>query len=131
MHLKLKQHYFPSTIELGRSFVQPDYQPSAESRKGLFSLDNLWDGLGALVTDNPEMNYFFGKITMYPQYNVEARDLILYFLRKYFSDKNKLVYPHEALELETPIEFLSKQFDGGSYEKDYKILVHLVPLQER
>ena len=68
----IKKHYFPYTIELGRSFVQPDYQPYQGSRNGIFSLDNLWDGLGALIVDNPEMKYFFGKITMYPSFNAEA-----------------------------------------------------------
>lgn len=55
------KNYLPRTIELGRSFVQPKYQPSAENRKGLFSLDNLWDGLGAIVIDNPDINYFLGR----------------------------------------------------------------------
>lgn len=73
--------YLPFTIELGRSFVQPEYQPSANNRKGLFSLDNLWDGLGALFIINPDVKYFFGKITMYNHYNAESRDLILYFLK--------------------------------------------------
>jgi len=92
----------------------------------MYALDNIWNGLGAILVLNPDVKYYFGKITMYPQYNIEARDLILYFLRKYFGDKNNLVYPHEAIALETPVDFLSGQFNGGSYEKDYKILVHLV-----
>ena len=49
------------TIELGRSFVQPEYQPSSGNRKAIFSLDNLWDGLGALVVDHPEIKYFLEK----------------------------------------------------------------------
>ena len=44
---KFVKEYIPHTIELGRSWVQPAYQPSVSNRKGLFSLDNLWDGLGA------------------------------------------------------------------------------------
>ena len=62
-------NYLPYTIELGRSFVQPEYQPMVNSRKGMFSLDNLWDGLGALVVDNPDIKYFFGKVTMYLHFN--------------------------------------------------------------
>lgn len=123
---KFIEEYLPHTIELGRSFVQPNYQPTVNLRKGMYALDNIWNGLGAILIQNPDVRYYFGKITMYPHYNIEARDLILYFLRKYFSDKNNLVYPHEALALETPVEFLSEQFNGGSYEKDYKILVQLV-----
>src|ERR1035437_515485 len=58
------KNYAPVTIELGRSFVQPEYQPSEHFRKGLFSLDNLWDGLGALIEGNPDVKYFSGKVTM-------------------------------------------------------------------
>jgi len=123
---KFIEEYLPYTIELGRSFVQPNYQPTVNLRKGMYALDNIWNGLGAILVLNPDVKYYFGKITMYPQYNIEARDLILYFLRKYFGDKKNLVYPHEAIALETPVDFLSGQFIGGSYEKDYKILVHLV-----
>ena len=76
--------YLPQTIELGRSFVQPGYQPSSGNRKGIFSLDNLWDGLGALVVDNEEIKYFFGKVTMYLDYPKQARDFILTFIGHYF-----------------------------------------------
>lgn len=78
--------YLPYSIELGRSFVQPLYQRNA-SRKGLFSMDNLWDGLGAVVMQNPEVKYLFGKVTMYPSFNKEARNIILAFLRTIFPDK--------------------------------------------
>jgi hypothetical protein len=123
---KFIDEYLPYTIELGRSFVQPNYQPTVNLRKGMYALDNIWNGLGAILIQNPDVKYYFGKITMYPHYNVEARDLILYFLRKYFGDNNNLVYPHEPLALETSVAFLSEKFNGGSYDKDYKILVHLV-----
>nr|HMT30423.1 GNAT family N-acetyltransferase [Bacteroidia bacterium] len=72
---KFINDYVPWTIELGRSFVQPRYQPSSENRKGLFSLDNLWDGLGAIVVDHPHIKYFFGKVTMYLHFNPVARDM--------------------------------------------------------
>jgi hypothetical protein len=61
--------YLPYTIELGRSFVQPFYQPTYNIKRGMYSLDNLWDGLGAIIVDNPDTKYFFGKITMYPSFN--------------------------------------------------------------
>ncbi|HKC69681.1 MAG TPA: GNAT family N-acetyltransferase [Bacteroidia bacterium] len=86
-------NYLDQTIELGRSFVQPSYQPGEQFRKGLFSLDNLWDGLGAIIVDNPDCNYFFGKVTMYTHFNKEARDMILAFMKYYFPDKENLVKP--------------------------------------
>ncbi len=123
------EEYLPHTIELGRSFVQPNYQPTVNLRRGMYALDNVWNGLGAILMQNPDVKYYFGKITMYPRYNIVARDLILYFLQKYFGDKNKLVYPYESLRIETPEDFLSAQFNGGSYDKDYKILVQQVRLR--
>ena len=118
--------FMPHTIELGRSFVQPAYQPAVNIRKGMYSLDNLWDGLGALVINHPHIRYFFGKVTMYPHFNPRARDLILYFMKMYFPDPDALVEPYEPLELVTPTDELKKVFTGGGYEADYKLLVHNV-----
>lgn len=118
--------FLPYSIELGRSFVQPSYQPMYNIRKGMYSLDNIWDGLGAIIVDNPDIRYFFGKITMYPHYNTEARDMILYFLHRYFPDNKGLAKPFKPIEPEvSPVE-LDKVFTGNSYEENYKILVQEV-----
>ncbi|MFO8053960.1 MAG: GNAT family N-acetyltransferase [Bacteroidales bacterium] len=120
---KFINKYLPHVIELGRSFVQPDFQPHYNIRKGIYSLDNLWDGLGALLVDNPVIHYFFGKITMYPRYNIIARDLILYFLSKYFPDPENLVRPYTAVEITTPEDELEAIFTGNNFEENYKLLV--------
>ncbi|ERJ59709.1 GNAT family N-acetyltransferase [Sphingobacterium paucimobilis] len=116
--------YLPYTIELGRSWVQPKYQPSIDNRKGLFSLDNLWDGLGALVVINPDIKYLFGKVTMYAHFNAQARDLLLYFMECYFPDKKNMVIPHERLSVgyKTDITPFLGIFDGLSYKEGYKVL---------
>jgi hypothetical protein len=116
------KEYMPWMIELGRSFVQPAYQSTNRYSKGLYALDNLWDGLGAIWMNHPEIKYFFGKVTMYTHYNTEARDLILYFMDKYFGDRENLVTPYEPLELKTDRKTLESIFCGGSYQEDYKIL---------
>ncbi|MEZ5084531.1 MAG: hemolysin, partial [Bacteroidales bacterium] len=95
-------------------------------RKGMYSLDNLWDGLGAITILNPEIKYFFGKITMYPSYDTFARDMILYFMRKYFPDKDNLIVPREPLVLQTREKILRSIFSGANYDEDYKILVQKV-----
>jgi hypothetical protein len=123
---EFKKNYLPDTLELGRSFVQPEYQSSKAGTKALFALDNLWDGLGALTVDHPEINYFFGKVTMYTHFNVEARNLILYFFQKYFRDQENLVYPKKPMELNLNRESLDKIFNGGSYKEDYRILTQQV-----
>lgn len=121
---KFIQEYIPSTLELGRSFVQPQYQPSLDNRKGIFSLDNLWDGLGAVVLLNPDVKYLFGKVTMYPKYNREGRDLLLYFMNHYFPDPELLVTPKVNLKLtyETGIEALPNPFENLDYKDGYKYL---------
>ena len=123
---KFKEQYLPKMIELGRSFVQPLYQSTRMGRKSLFALDNLWDGLGALTVEYPEMEYFFGKVTMYTSFNIEARDLILYFMRKYFRDQENLVQPIIPLEIQIDEDKLKDILHGSTYEADYKILSHQV-----
>jgi hypothetical protein len=119
---KFKTDYLPKTIELGRSFVQPKFQPSVENRKGVFSLDNLFDGLGAMIVMNPDIKYLFGKVTMYPHYNKEARDLLLYFMNHYFPDTEKLVWPIKPLGYFGDVSVFEGLFDGLSYKDGYKIL---------
>lgn len=119
---KFSDKYLPRTIELGRSFVQPNYQSTQLRSKGLYALDNLWDGLGALVLRYPEVNYFFGKVTMYVSYNTTARNLILYFLRKHFADHDKLVVPIHPLETNMDEDGMKKIFTGTDYKEDYIIL---------
>lgn len=125
---KFKKDYAPYTIELGRSFVQPFYQSGSASRKGLFTLDNLWDGLGALVVKYPEVKYFFGKVTMYRNYNPEARNILLFFLNKYFADAENLMDPVNPLKIEIDKAEMNKVFSGGNYLEDYKVLSQKVRL---
>ena len=122
------KEYLPYTIELGRSFVQPAFQSTNRFGKGIYSLDNLWDGLGALVVRNPGKKYFLGKVTMYTSYNTEARNMILYFLDKHFGDNERLIYPCDDLHLKVDIntEAMEKIFTGDNYEQDYKILFQKV-----
>ncbi len=118
--------YWPYTFELGRSFVQPLFQPMINLRKGMYSLDNLWDGLGAITVINPKMKYFFGKITMYPDFDSFARDMILFFMDKYFPDNDKLIFPYNKLELTTSHKVLNSIFTGANYDEDYKTLAQKV-----
>jgi len=116
------REYLPHMIELGRSFVQPMYQSTALRRKGIYALDNLWDGLGTLVLDYPSKKYMFGKVTMYLHYHQMARDMILFFLNKHFPDNEELVTPKEPLKMATDRAKLTAIFTGRDYSEDYKIL---------
>lgn len=118
--------YLPVTIELGRSFVQPAYQPAKNLRKGLYALDNIWDGLGAIIQQYPDIQYFFGKITMYLQTDLLAREAITWFLQTFFPDHDKLVYPYDPVILQTKPSFFTQLFVGKNYDENYKILQQFV-----
>ncbi|MDD3160357.1 MAG: GNAT family N-acetyltransferase [Bacteroidales bacterium] len=115
-------YYLPYTIELARSFVTLEYQFTTAGTKGLFALDNLWDGLGALIVMNPHIKYFFGKVTMYPSYHTFGRNMILYFINKYFKDKDKLVTPIKALQTGMDEKEMDLLFSGSCFKDDYKTL---------
>jgi len=123
---KFYNEYVPYTLELGRSFVQPAYQSSKAGAKALFALDNLWDGLGALTVDHPEIKYFFGKVTMYSHFHEEARNLIQFFFKKYFRDRENLVYPYKPVEFDMDEETMREIFSGFDYNEDYRILIQKV-----
>ena len=114
--------YLPYTLELGRSFVRPEYQSSRAGAKAIYVLDNLWDGLGALTVVCPDIKYLFGKVTMYPSYIQKCRDMILYFMNKHFPDHDKLVSPITALHTDYVEADMEKLFTGDDFKTDYKIL---------
>ena len=126
---KFIKEYFPHTIELGRSFVQPLYQPTFNLRRGMYALDNLWDGIGTVIVNNLDLKYMFGKVTMYPEFDTLARDMILFFLHKYFPDNEQLIFPKERLIIETSDKILNSIFAGCNYDEDYKTLIQKVRKQ--
>ncbi len=114
--------YLPVTIELGRSFVRPEYQSTHAGVKAIFALDNLWDGLGALTVVHPEMKYLMGKMTMYPAYRHDCRNLLLAFLNLYFPDPDVLVRPIDPLETNADEQELESFFAGNDFKEDYRRL---------
>lgn len=120
------KHLLPTTLELGRSFVATTHQNTKSNSKALYVLDNLWDGLGALTVVYPQIEYLFGKVTMYPSYGEECRDMLLGFLHKYFNDPDNLVWPLDELPNNAKSEEIQKIFTGGSFKEDYKILNHAI-----
>ena len=119
---KFLSRYYPHMMELGRSFVHPDYQSGNKGRKSLYALDNLWDGLGAIIIDNHHLRYLFGKVTMYPHFNQKARDMIIYFLRKHFDDPDGLVKVKDPAAISLHEEAMKQIFKGRNYRENYKIL---------
>lgn len=117
--------YLPHTIELGRSFVQPMYQSTGSNRKAIFALDNLWDGLGALIMKySSQCRYFFGKVTMYTAYNQEARNILLNFMHKYFNDNLHIVEAIEEIDIDQANPTYRDMFEGMDYKEAYRKLQH-------
>lgn len=119
---KFIKDYLPYTFELGRSFVALEYQTTKSGSKGIFTLDNLWDGLGALSVADPSMKYFFGKVTMFDTYDPNARDMILYFMNKHFPDPERLVWPKKDVEIKTPRKKLAEALCCDNLKDDYRKL---------
>lgn len=118
--------YLPYTIELGRSWVQPKFQPTINPRKGLFALDNIWDGLGVLVKEHPEIRYFFGKVTMYPNYDTQSRDYLLHFMHRFFPDREQLMAPKHPLQQNFDPTFIDAQLEGLDFKDAFRVLNGLI-----
>ena len=118
--------YLPHTIELGRSFVVLNYQNTGSRPNSIYALDNLWDGLGALVVKYPQIRYLFGKVTMYPEYGAECRDMILGFMHRHFPDPDRLVTPIEQLPTRALSPEIQSRYTGADYKEDYRILNHFI-----
>ncbi len=120
-----RRKFLPHTIELGRSFVQPAYQARGNS-KSIYALDNLWDGLGTLIVLNPRAKYLFGKVTMYTSYKTAARNALIYFLRRYFPDRDGLLEAIHPLRLNLDDPYYEQLFNGATYEENYRILIRKI-----
>lgn len=65
---------FHPALELGRSFVRPEYQKSP------VALLLLWKGIGRYIARHPRYRVLFGPVSISREYNPASRDLIVSFL---------------------------------------------------
>lgn len=66
-------------VELGRSFVRPEYQRS------FAPLLLLWKGIGAWIADNPQYKVLFGPVSISAAYSAPARELMVSYLERHAS----------------------------------------------
>ena len=118
--------YLPQTIEFGRAFVQPMYQTREMGVKALFALDNIWDGIGALVHNNPQLRWMIGKVTIYPNYPVEARELIYAYLNRYHKGEEGLFAPYHPFSYQLSAISFQMPFEGEDKQENYHILQRAV-----
>ncbi len=118
--------YLPHTMELGRSFVTPEYQSSKAGAKAIFALDNLWDGIAAVILQHPGIMYCLGKMTIYPTFDKSSRELIQHFLWKHFPDPDVLARPKHPVEEETDGRLLDLILKDDDFKSDYRNLKEAV-----
>lgn len=119
---KFIRNYLPYTLELGRSFVSLEYQSSKAGAKSLYALDNLFDGIGAIgVLYKKRIKYFFGKATIYREYPQEAREMIMYFLKKYFGKGSRLIRIRKQVKVTNP-NLYKNLFKGLGFKEAYRVL---------
>ncbi len=72
---------FHPALELGRSFVRPEYQ------KNSIALLLLWKGIGRYVARNPRYRVLFGPVSISREYNPASRDLMVSFLESHCGNR--------------------------------------------
>lgn len=116
------KEYLPVTMELGRSFVAPEYQSSKAGSKSIYILDNLWDGIGGVFMQNKNIIYTFGKPTFHPSYDKTCFSLVDAFLKKHCGGKESLVYPHELYDTGLDMRVAGLILDEPDFAADMRKL---------
>lgn len=70
-------------MELGRSFVVPDYWNSR-------SLDYLWQGIGAYLQRHGDVRYLFGPVSISAALPVQAREQLVAYYSRFFGGQSNL-----------------------------------------
>ena len=107
--------YLKSSIELGRSFVQPKYW-------GTRALDYLWFGIGAYLKSNPNIKYMFGPVSMSASFPTVAKDMMIFYYSHYFKEEINLVEGKTPYQYSNNISEIKELFDLEDKKKDFKFL---------
>lgn len=83
-------------MELGRSFVVPDYWGSR-------SIDYLWQGIGAYLRRRPA-RHLFGPVSLSASLPLAAREWIVHYHRHYFGDPERLAVARNPFVVSAPVE---------------------------
>ena len=123
---KFVQEYLPYSIELGRAWVNPLYQPSATDSRSIFALDNLWEGIGAIIAENRDVRFLTGKVTIPENYNSTARILLLWYMNHYYGDLNNLLVPFKPVIIPNVLNIGGRKITGSNPESDFKIIANFI-----
>lgn len=100
-------------IEMGRSFVQMRYWGSS-------ALDYLWQGIGAYLSKYEGFEYLFGAVSISDSYPSDAKNMLVYYHKKWFSDERKMVSSKNPFIMEEKaLENIKPIFDGDNHKEDF------------
>ena len=104
-------------VELGRSFILPEYWKKGGLRKLLLGID-------AWMKKHPHLQYLFGVISISNNYSPLAKDLIINFYLKHFPARDPALIKPKYIPyiVSQENQALGKELFLGDYESDLKIL---------
>lgn len=100
-YLPEAQTILKAGLELGRSFVQEKYWGSR-------SLDYLWSGIAAFLRRHPEYRYLLGAVSISNDLSIHAKELIVGFYQRYFSQRVKKAVNETSVVCSQPFVFSEK-----------------------
>ncbi len=95
--------------ELGRSFVVPKFWNSR-------SLDNLWHGIGAFLSDYPQVRYLFGPVSISADLPIAARERLVRHYAHFYGSQEA------SAKAKRPFRFLGQQTQAENCEADFTVM---------
>ncbi|NVK25667.1 MAG: lysophospholipid acyltransferase family protein [Gammaproteobacteria bacterium] len=108
----LPEHISKQGLELGRSFIQPNYW-------GKRSLDYLWQGVGAYLQNHDNIRYLIGAVTISNEMNLEAKTTLVRFYQGYFPCHDQWIKAKTPFEMQHDV---GAHFRFDDYENEFKQL---------
>ncbi len=98
-------------LEMGRSFVRPEYQ------KSFSALFLLWKGIGSYVLRNPDHVTLFGPVSVSNEYSPTSKELIV----RYLKSKDSFSKFHKYVKPKTPPKYKSlKRHEVREFRNAFK-----------
>ena len=121
--------YLKQSLELGRSFVHPDYWGKA-------SLDYLWQGIGAFLRHKPNIRYLIGPVSMSAEYPINLINELVFYFEHFYKAEERLATAYRPYQLPEPEQknFLSTYSEMTREEglehlqKSFKEQGHKIPV---
>ncbi|MCK6618223.1 MAG: lysophospholipid acyltransferase family protein [Cyclobacteriaceae bacterium] len=126
---KMKDGIVPvlnNAIELGRSFIIPEYQ---NKRLPLFL---LWRGILTVLVSNPDYCYIIGPVSISNYYSKVSKSVIVAFIQKYYFDQELAAFIQPKKRFKVSPKIMQEantllKTSGGDVRKLDKIIDDIEP----